>query len=569
MSDRRPDGVVAVRAAQPIASAAFRASVAINARRIAATGCRRGVLVTHDAYWGAVGLLALVHAGIECVLPPNGRADALAALARDGDLIVCDLPPGPVPWLMLEQGEPDAKLALSDSDPAGLITFFTSGSSGTPKRVEKTLAHIEREVAAIDRLLGRAVSDDARVFATVPHQHAYGLAFRVCWPLATGRPFGAETHDVWESALKCLMLGSVLVTSPAHLARMEGLKPLPPERRPSLVLSAGAALSDAAAAQSAAVLGIAVTEIFGSTETGAIAYRVRDRADPPWRPLPGVAIGSTADGLLHVRAAHVPEGEHNGADRVAIDGAGGIHFLGRSDRVVKIEGSRVSLTELEARLRALQWVADAAVVALGSPSHELGAAVVPNALGRDRLGATGEFRFSRHLRKALANHHDAPSLPRRWRFTDRLPEGAMGKSSAAAIAALFDGESRVDRTEPEIKAVRQTAGGAELDLYIDPGIVYLEGHFPRMPVVPAIAQIHWAIAFANRHMGVRIEAGQAFQVKFRRMMMPSTAVTLSLRAASRPERLIFEYRGGEGIMSSGSIAVAPGRPVADGQSEVS
>jgi 3-hydroxymyristoyl/3-hydroxydecanoyl-(acyl carrier protein) dehydratase len=110
-------------------------------------------------------------------------------------------------------------------------------------------------------------------------------------------------------------------------------------------------------------------------------------------------------------------------------------------------------------------------------------------------------------------------------------------------------------TEPEIRAVRPLADGVELDLFIPLDLAQLDGHFPGMPIVPGVAQIDWAVKQADAHLKLGIGAAQAFQVKFRRVTVPDTVVTLALRHNAARRRLSFEYRCGDEVLSSGSIAV--------------
>jgi hypothetical protein len=354
--------------------------------------------------------------------------------------------------------------------------------------------------------------------------------------------------------LAALDPGSVLVTSPAHLSRMGGLVPIGPERRPSIVLSAGAPLAEADANLARTVLGLPVTEIFGSTETGAIASRRRDRPDPAWHPLPGAAIGAGPDGLATVRAPHVPDAARIGSDRVSID-ADGMRFIGRADAIVKIEGVRVDPAEVARQLRDIPWVADAAVTALGDPPAELGAAIVLTQEGNGLLARIGPFRLSRLARRRLARSREPAALPRRWRFVDSLPARALGKMGSADITALFhDGAEDGPVREPETCAVRRTENGVDIDLLVTPAIVYFQGHFPRFPIAPAVAQIDWAVHLAARHLGLPIASAPEFRAKFRKMMLPGSRITLSLRRAGPDSGFSFEYRDGLEVLSSGTIA---------------
>jgi 3-hydroxymyristoyl/3-hydroxydecanoyl-(acyl carrier protein) dehydratase len=110
-------------------------------------------------------------------------------------------------------------------------------------------------------------------------------------------------------------------------------------------------------------------------------------------------------------------------------------------------------------------------------------------------------------------------------------------------------------TEPTIHAVRALADGAEFDLFISPELACLDGHFPGMPVVPGVAQIDWAVKLAAQYLNLPIAGAQAFRVKFRRVIVPNSFVTLELRYSKAGRRLNFEYRSDAQLHSLGSINV--------------
>ncbi len=404
--------------------AAFRSDVAVAASRLG--GCPSAAVLCRDSYAFAVGCFGALHAGARIVLPANGRPDTLAAVAGCYDRIVDDdiIAPGPA-----------AALRPLDADRC-VFDVFTSGSTGRPKRISKSLRLLENELWVLNQLWGDHLAAGP-VLATVSHQHVYGLTFKVLLPLATGRPFHAETQDLWETVLPALSPSAILVTSPAHLSRLGGLPILAEPDRPSAILSAGAPLSFGAAQDCARVLGSLPYEIFGSTETGAIATRRQDTSAQPWRLLPGIEARTGNDGRLELRSPFVGPQWLETADMVEVT-TEGFHFLGRADRVVKIEGQRVSLPEVEQALIALPWIDVAAAVLLPGTARQLAAAVVLNAQGKERLRALGAFRFGRQLRQALASSQNPEGRPKRWRFVDRLPLQCMDKRRDADIVALFE-----------------------------------------------------------------------------------------------------------------------------------
>lgn len=425
LAPRAPETVVALRGEEPLRWDRFLAEVGGAAQAL--SGTRRGVLWCRDGWRFAVGLFGLLAAGAEVVLPPNDCPYTLARLSGDSDRVIDDdFAAEPRRW----RGDID--------DSAPRILFHTSGSTGAAKQVARSLSSLDSEIAALETLWGGLLGG-APALATVPHHHAFGLVFKLLWPLAAGRPFFCRQYDLWEEVLHDMPAGAVLVSSPAHLTRTGGLPALAPERRPRLLLSAGAPLPEDAAAEAVRLFGAPVGEIYGSTETGAAAARLHDGSGAPaWNALPGYRAEPGEDGLLRLHApGTLPGGSIDLADRAAFAADGSFRLLGRADRIVKIEGKRVALDEVEAALSALPEVSEARVLALAG---RLAAVVVSSPLGAAALDADGAFRFSRALRRALSARLEPAALPRRWRFVPSLPAAAMGKHRMADFAALFEGD---------------------------------------------------------------------------------------------------------------------------------
>jgi acyl-coenzyme A synthetase/AMP-(fatty) acid ligase len=427
---------VALRAGTMVTLGRLRAEIVHNANAL--RGAQRALLVCDDSYSFIVGLLALLQVGADIVLPPNTQDGTLRQVGPSYDLLVSDreraavartfvLEPsdarvGPMP-LMVERSR---------------IDFFTSGSTGEMKCIEKTALLLEREAAVLDGLWGEQLAD-ACVHGTVSHQHIFGLTFKVVWPLLAGRCFSTSTHEVWETLLAELSPAAIIVSSPAHLTRLGGLRPLPESLRPRMILTAGAPLPIAAAAETQEVFGIAPTEIFGSTETGAAAWRKVSAEAPLWQPLPGVEVHARDGGLLRLRSPFVAgDGWCDLADRVVVAPDGRFGFEGRADRVLKIEGKRVSLQQLEQDIAKLSWIEAAAVAAVGGARTVIGAVATLSPAGQVELARLGKFHFARLLRRELAATQDAAVLPRRWRFVERMPMDGMGKRRNRDIAALLE-----------------------------------------------------------------------------------------------------------------------------------
>ncbi|MBV9832963.1 MAG: acyl-CoA synthetase [Alphaproteobacteria bacterium] len=426
---------------QAIRLSDFAADVAATIGTLREAGCRRGLLICDDAYWAAVGIMALLHDGGEALLPHNTHPESIASLQGSFDMLVSDrVWPGIEKQVLLHK-RPAASDAIPAIDPANaFVSLFTSGSTGEAKRIRKSLAYLEAEARAVDAVLGKVAPANAWVQATATHQHLYGLTFRLCWPLASCRPFSGRTEEYWEPTLARLVAGSVLVSSPAHLTRLGGLDALPADRRPSFVMSGGAPLPQSAVDAVRDIIGCDVVEMFGSTETGVVGHRWRSRESQSWSPYPTVSVARDADGRLRVRSPYSGGGADGYVidDLVEIAADGRFRLLGRADRIAKVEGNRVSLLELEEALARLEWVREAAIVQFGGDAVRLGAVVLPSEEGRAELEKLGAFRFGRKLRGELAAARPSAGLPRQWRFVDRLPASVLGKVSRGELLKLFE-----------------------------------------------------------------------------------------------------------------------------------
>jgi acyl-CoA synthetase (AMP-forming)/AMP-acid ligase II len=427
------------------------------------------------------------------------------------------------------------------------LMVFTSGSTGEPAAIEKRLSQLAREVEALQAAFGAELGD-ATVHGTVSHQHIYGLLFRVLWPLAAGRGIVPRTFFPEDMATALARRDSVLVASPAHLKRMpEQLDWASLQGRVRAVFSSGGALPAESALAAKRLLGVAPTEILGSSETGGIAWRRWNGEQPAWQALPGVHWRVQQD-LLEVRSPHLPENDWwRSQDRAEADGTGGFRLLGRADRIVKIEERRVSLDALERQLAEHEHVQDARVLSLAGARSTLAAVVVPSEAGWRCLHEIGRRGFSVKLGQHLAASQDAVTRPRRWRFVEAMPANAQGKPTEAMLTALF----RPERPQPHW--LRREPAAAALELDLDPSLAAFDGHFPQAAILPGVAQLDWAIRFGREVFALPPRFLRMEALKFQRVARPGDRLQLDLEWQPGKHTLTFRYASVHGPHASGRV----------------
>lgn len=395
----------------------------------------RWALCLENSYLFLVALLATLHAGKTPVLPGHSRQSLLSEQRALFDGVISDSAlDGSWPQLIITSAMTIAPhtpplLALRDD---ATIELYTSGTTGQPKRVIKTVRHLDCEAALLaDRFAEQLAG--TRVVSSVTHQHLYGLTFRIILPMALGLPLHAGM--LWYSEQLAALAAEeryTFISSPAFLKRLDLQLPAPPM---AMIVSAGGELSLQSAAQTAAWLKVWPDEIYGSSETGVVAWRQRQPEETHWQPFPGISFREEE---AAVRVFSPLFADNNGLlldDTLEFDTSGHFRLRGRRDRVVKIEEKRISLREVEQRLLALTGVREAAAVPLlRGDRTAIGVLVVLDDAACASWGKNQERTWRRTLRAWL----EPVAIPRYWHVVDAIPVNSMNKRIDAQLQELFD-----------------------------------------------------------------------------------------------------------------------------------
>lgn len=510
-----------------------------------ARGVQRMALHLEDAADLAIALLGAWRAGVSVLLPADLQAQTRQRWSSEVDLWLSDHSDDSHLSDLLQPALPGAELDLDQCR----LSLCTSGSSGEPKRIDKTLRQLANEVEALEQLWGADLGE-AWIIGSVATQHIYGLLFRVLWPLCAGRPFVRRQLAFPEDLQRASREHPAFawVGSPALLKRMGDNLDWPALSVVRRVFSSGGALPADAAQSLQQRLQHWPIEILGSSETGGIAWR---QGASLWQPFAGVELSQDSDGALLIASPYLPAGhvEHT-ADAACIAADGRFELLGRLDRIVKLEEKRISLPMLEQALGAHDWVAEARLGVVQENRAVLGALLVLSDAGLFALREHGRRSLTEALRKHLSQHCEALALPRRWRLVRQLPLNSQGKLPQADIEALL----LAPRPKaPEVLEQVETDSEWSLQLSVPPDLAYFSGHFPKAPVLPGVVQVEWALNLGRQLLNLPGKFAGMEVLKFQQLVRPGDEVQLHLRFDPERGKLYFAYRNDTATCSSGRI----------------
>ncbi|WP_312543926.1 AMP-binding protein [Pantoea eucalypti] len=425
------DREVAWRGDQPLMLGAMRRQVQALSLRLAAQPGTHWGLCFDDSYRFCVALLACWYAGKTPVMPGHSRAALLNEMQEKLDGVLCDMPLA-VSLPLLTWDEAEAQGQLPPLPASSALILFTSGSTGAPRQVVKSLTVMEQESRWLSALWGEQLQG-CRVIASVSHQHLYGLSFRLFLPMTLRLPFSAQPLFYGEQLAQLPRdCRYAFISSPAFLSRLDSTLDAP---GCELIVSAGGTLRGPDAEQVWQRFGCPVSEIYGSTETGILAWRQCDRADAPWRSFSGVRLEQVTPERWQVWSPLIA-GDNGLAldDRLNMQPDGGFQLAGRHDRIVKIGDKRISLSEIERRLTDLPEIDDA--VALVVTRHDRQAIGVVLSL-TSTLDEAALHQHRQQWKRQLQCWLEPLAMPRYWRIVATIPVTPQSKRAWPQIEELF------------------------------------------------------------------------------------------------------------------------------------
>lgn len=382
------------------------------------------------------GAIAAAAAAVQAAQAPTPSADGAESRRRlQGTLLTCSV---------YKRPPPDRSLGAA-------AVLFTSDSLGDPKGVVRTDKNTNAAVDLAVEALG--LSENSKVLVSVPLFHAYGWDLGFMPVLRLGATMFLEEEMSARRINKLLRDHEIEVfpgtpTMYAELAKLPTAKKL--EMAKPMYLAAGSRLDPSVADSFFDQYGIRIQSCYHSTEAATVA--LDDTGKHPTsvgKVLEGVEVKITTtdgkpaagkEGLIWVKSKTLspktigpydaeqaaPPARASGmvgigkidkqgwlrtGDLGKLDKSGRLQLTGREDDVVKIDGKRVALGEVEGCLESFHKIKAAQATVISDPIS--GAVVVARVVVKGKCVAE---EIIDHCARHLAPY----KVPRRIEFCDAI-----------------------------------------------------------------------------------------------------------------------------------------------------
>lgn len=305
------------------------------------------------------------------------------------------------------------------------MMFFTSGTTGEPTGAFKDRENILGEVEALSSVI--ADYGIKKAVVTVPFIHIYGAAAGLILPAELGIDIIFKEHFLPGDLLDVVDSETLVVTTPLYIKALNRIS-LEKDLKGAVFVSSTGLLEKASAEEFCNRFNTDVIQVFGSTETGGIAYKLK--GEELWTPFKGVEISVNDEELLKVQSPLVSKAVYS--DRLTDTGGviqtfdyierenGRFRLVGRNSQIVKIAGKRYSTVQIEHILEEVDGI-DKALVSISYSKENLRGEVLDIFLETKLDIHVRDIK--RVLRKELSNISFAMNL----KIVEKIPTSAVGK----------------------------------------------------------------------------------------------------------------------------------------------
>lgn len=507
-----------------------------------------------DTYTFYVLFLAIIFSGKHIILPAFLTQELIELLAQESRSIITDRDFNSKNFdvFNVDKLKVDSKDKISPFT-GQTIKFFTSGSTSTPKMFCKTFVSLLEEVRMHSILQEEIIKKKPTIIATINPCHIYGMLWRFLFPLYNQLVQDLDIlHYPEEIQSKQEKYNNlVLISTPSFMRELiEYKNQYTFKKSMDRILSSGSLLTEEVSKGIYELFGTSPYEIFGSTETGGVAWRQQYKSKN-WTVFPEVKLSLDSENHLCVNSPFALNNNYVMSDAAKMEKENSFTLMERTDRMVKIAEKRVSLPEMEDKLNKFEYVKQSYVLQLDTGSRSiLAALIVLNEKGREIVISEGKRRFITQMKQYLMNWFETVTIPRKVCFTERIPTNTQGKILKGEIKSFF--ETKI--TDPIIHGIELSKDKLKMNLYFLEESSYFNGHFPGCPILPGVIQTHFVFKYLKDFYGIAPEKYSINKLKFSNLILSKQKVNLTINRHSDYE-FSFSYINSDKISSSGNIRI--------------
>jgi len=413
-----------------------------------------------------------------------------------------------------------------------IINFLTSGSSSTPKLIKKTLFNLIEEAKDLNDMFLKS-EQNLRFISTTKLTHLFGLSFHLMVPLCGGFVIDTATIDYPE---QINFENALLVATPSFLEKISKYNfELPIS--PKWIFSSGAKLKDDVFSYFETKSN--VIEIYGSTESGVVAYRNSSSSEALTKA-PNVLVKQDEKNQIVLQSNYFPEYEITLNDVIEMKSDEEFVMLNRSDRILKIQEKRISASNLEEKLNTNDFIENSHCLKI---NDKIACVVVLTRVGKEYFLENGNIELIKSIKSYLKNKTEI--IPQKWRFLHEIPKNKMGKLDTQKIEQIF----MTNLSHPFVLNQHSDKNKAEIELFFDKNSNFFKGHFDNYPIVPGVVQLFFVDWFIKDVFGISLLPVQMKKIKFSNLIRPNQIIKLLL---VNEERFIsYKYFNNDTTFSSG------------------
>jgi acyl-coenzyme A synthetase/AMP-(fatty) acid ligase len=315
------------------------------------------------------------------------------------------------------------KTIFDDTDFNFLL--FTSGSTGIPVGAFKTKQNLLEEIEGFVKLVERY--NIKKVVVTVPFIHIYGILIGLLYPVLNNIDIELKEHFLPHDLLELIDDNTLVVTTPLYIKSLNKLNEQK-DLSKSIFVSSTAPLDKDSITKFNDKFNTNIIQLFGSTETGGIAYKIDTQE--LWTPLDKVEVSTNETNELKIKSPYVSNTLYENGfkttnqtiqtfDYIEKDGEK-FKLVGRSSKILKVAGKRYSTVQIEDILESQKEIKHALVFVDGKD----------DSLRGEKLDITIESKkefttkeIKSIIKKELSNLKFSINL----KIVDKIPTSATGK----------------------------------------------------------------------------------------------------------------------------------------------